>query len=255
MELVDFIERVSGFNALSAADKIPYFAYYTVKHKGKDSFCAKDIEECFNDLKYTSYSNISAFLSKKASQRSPLFIKLKKGGYHLERSFSDKIEETIGVVKIAKPSDIIFPMELLENTRAYLNVTATQAICCYDYGMYDASLVMLRKLLETLIIELFERYNISEKIKNPQTSNFYFLSDLVSVLLKETSWNLSRNTTMALPEIKKNADMSAHNRTYNAKKADIDNLKSGIRTVIQELVAFIDYPTWNKAKKPNRIDN
>lgn len=110
-------------------------------------------------------------------------------------------------------------------------------LCNVTITVYDASLVLLRKLIETLIIELFEKHKEQDKIKDPKTQNFYFLSDLISCLLAETRlWSISRNAQKALPEIKKYGDLSAHNRRFNARKPDLDKLKSDIRIIIEELV-------------------
>lgn len=80
---------------------------------------------------------------------------------------------------------------------------------------------MMRKLIETLIIELFEFEGISEKIKN-KDGYFLYLSDLIDKLQSEKKWNLSRNTQQSLPNIKKYGDLSAHNRRFSSKK----NIKS-----------------------------
>jgi len=37
---------------------------------------------------------------------------------------------------------------------------------CFENGWHDASAVMIRRLLETLIIEVFEYYKIASRIQN-----------------------------------------------------------------------------------------
>ncbi|RBP48370.1 hypothetical protein DFR28_10899 [Arenicella xantha] len=94
---------------------------------------------------------------------------------------------------------------------------------------------MIRRLIETLIIESFEKNNISHTIKN-QTGDFFYLSDLISKTLTESSWNLSRNARQALPKLKDIGDKSAHSRRFNAVRNDIDKINPQIRVVVQELV-------------------
>jgi hypothetical protein len=57
---------------------------------------------------------------------------------------------------------------------------------------------MMRRLLETSIIEAFEADHMDDKVKNAQ-GDFFQLSDLVGVALAKTSWNLSRNTKKRCP--------------------------------------------------------
>ena len=246
MSLVEFIKRIPDFSKMTPGYKIPYFAYFLVEISGVESFTTTDIQNCFKEIKVAPYSNISSYLTYYAKRK--VFLKTRRG-YVLERNHIDKISAEIGEIQISEPSDMLFPLSLFECTRTYLRNIARQAILCYDYGFYDASLVMIRKLLETLIIELYERHKISDRIKNTQSNNFYFLSELIPILLKEESlWNISRNARKALPDIKEMGDMSAHNRRYNAQQSDIDKISKGLRIVVEELIHFIDYPNWNKEK-------
>ncbi|GAA0743138.1 hypothetical protein [Gaetbulibacter jejuensis] len=140
----------------------------------------------------------------------------------------------------------LFPLELLSNTRGYIINIGNQASLCYQSGLYDASLVMIRKLLETLIIECFEFNSISNKIKN-KDNYFFYLGDLIDLFVKEPKWSLSRNTINSLPKIKKLGDLSAHNRRFSAKKHDLDKISEDLRIVIEELIHLIDYSGLNKS--------
>ncbi len=94
---------------------------------------------------------------------------------------------------------------------------------------------MIRRLIETLIIEVFEYKKISHKIKNTN-GDFLYLRDLIGVLASEATWNLSRNSKKSLDELKDIGDKSAHNRYFNAQRKDIDDIKKDIRNVSQELL-------------------
>lgn len=103
---------------------------------------------------------------------------------------------------------------------------------------------MIRKLLETLIIETFERHKVEGKIKTGQGFYFY-LSDLITELINEKdTFKISRNTLQSLPKLKKLGDLSAHNRRYVAKKSDIENVKDELRITLEELLHIIDYKNW-----------
>ncbi|HOV98660.1 MAG TPA: hypothetical protein PK595_03695 [Bacteroidota bacterium] len=133
------------------------------------------------------------------------------------------------------PSDDFFPLEIVRDTRGYIERVAEQACGSYDQGWYDAAAVMARRLLETLIIETFEAYKVDDKIKNPD-GTFYYLSGLIPMLLNEKSWNITRNIRSSLPKLKDLGDQSAHNRRYLARKGDLDNIKRDLRITLEELV-------------------
>jgi hypothetical protein len=125
---------------------------------------------------------------------------------------------------------------LVSNTRGYIERVTYQINGCYEKGWFDGCAVMMRRLMETLIIECFEADNIAYKIKDPKTDDFLHLADLINCALKEPSWNLGRNTKRALPNLKSIGDLSAHSRRYNAHREDIDKLIQDFRTVCQELI-------------------
>jgi hypothetical protein len=102
-------------------------------------------------------------------------------------------------------------------------------------GWYDAAAVMMRRLLETAIIEAFEAHHIDGKIKNAQ-GDFFQLSDLVGAALAETTWNLSRNTKKSLPNLRDVGHISAHSRRYTAQKGDIGKISQDARIAIEEFL-------------------
>lgn len=126
-------------------------------------------------------------------------------------------------------------MSLVRGTRGYIEKIANQANGAYENGWYDACAVMLRRLVETLIIEAFEKHQLDAKIKNA-SGDFLYLRDLIDKTLAEGSWNLSRNAKQALQTLKDIGDKSAHSRHFIAQRGDIQPVIPDIRTVVQELL-------------------
>jgi len=124
---------------------------------------------------------------------------------------------------------------VIRGTRGYIESVSNQINGAYQNGWYDACAVMIRRLLETLIIECFEKHGLAAKIKN-STGDFLYLKDLIDRCLQETAWNLSRNCKQAMPKLKDVGDKSAHSRRFNAHRGDIEPLLKDIRLVVQELV-------------------
>ena len=124
---------------------------------------------------------------------------------------------------------------LVKGTRGYLGRIVNQINGSYEYGWYDASAVMLRRLIETLIIECFEHHGIAANIKTG-SGDYMHLKDLIGKTLSETAWSLGRNAKQALPKLKDIGDQSAHSRRFNANRDDIEKILPEIRTVVQELL-------------------
>lgn len=133
-------------------------------------------------------------------------------------------------------SQSVLPQAIVSGTRGYIERVTQQINGTYEKGWFDGCAVMMRRLLETLIIECFEANGIAAKIKKPNTGDFLLLADLISCLLQEPAWNLGRNTKLALPKLKTLGDLSAHSRRYNAHREDIDKQIPDFRTTCQELV-------------------
>jgi hypothetical protein len=137
-----------------------------------------------------------------------------------------------GLISTTQP---VIMISLVRGTRGYIEKICNQINGAYENGWYDACAVMLRRLIETLIIEAFEFHKIETKIKNP-SGDFLYLRDLIDKALSEKSWNLGRNTKHALPRLKEVGDKSAHSRRFVAQRGDIQPLLSDIRIVVQEFI-------------------
>lgn len=74
-----------------------------------------------------------------------------------------------------KPTnEFILPHGIVRGTRGYVERVVFQINGCYEKGWFDGCAVMMRRLIETLIIECFEKYGIASKIKNPGSGDFLF---------------------------------------------------------------------------------
>ena len=133
----------------------------------------------------------------------------------------------------------VIPPAIVRGTRGYIEKVTNQINGCYEMGWYDACAVMMRRLLETLIIEAFEKHSIENKIKSA-SGDYLFLRDLINRSLSEPSWTLSRNTKSALPGLKDLGDKSAHGRRYVAHRQDIESIRRDFRGAVQEFVYLAD---------------
>lgn len=95
-------------------------------------------------------------------------------------------------------NEFIIPFALVKGTRGYIVKVANQVNGCYEKGWFDGCAVMMRRMVETLIIECFEEHKIAHKILTAN-GDYFFLGDLIDAALKETTWHLGKNTRQGLP--------------------------------------------------------
>ena len=160
-----------------------------------------------------------------------------KAGLDLLRRIADDTRELRlppekGRISLAQS---VLPLSLVQGTRPYLETITHQLNGSYEQGWYDACAVMMRRLIETLIIELFEKRGTASKIQT-QSGDFFQLKGLIGQVLVEPNLNLGRKTKRALSDVKELGDNSAHSRWYTTHRVDIDNIKNDFRVAVQELV-------------------
>ncbi len=136
----------------------------------------------------------------------------------------------------AAPKDTgsIIPLGLA-TTRGYLEKVVLQLNASYDAQLYDCCAVMCRRLLETLIIEVYEHCGRASEIKRPD-GNFLMLNGLADYFENDKTFNVGRNGMKGLRDFKSLGDLSAHNRRFNARKEDIDRVRDGLRVIVEELI-------------------
>ena len=243
-KLEGFVQKIPEFLKKTSGEMIIYFVYYCLYIEGLQQIQPKQIEECYSILSIKSYSNVAAYLANHAKGKNATFLK-NKVGYTLERSVVDKIKKEVSEEYEVIVTDELLPLDTLDTAPYYIVLTAKQMNQCFECFLYDAVLVMMRKLIETLIIECFERHGIDGYIKD-QNGQFFFLSDLIPRFVTSNKWNVSRNLETNIKMVKKYGDLSAHNRRFLAKKSDMNIFKFELRQVVQEMIMIIDYGNWER---------
>lgn len=151
------------------------------------------------------------------------------------RAVSSLDEKYLGLLKNRQlpKSDTVFALDDFKSTRGYIQKVVQQINVSYDVGLWDCCAVMIRRLLETLIIELYISIQRAEELK--KDGHFMMFSGLLSFLENDTKVNLGRQTITALKAFKNIADSSAHNPAYNASKKIIDDKLDDVKLAVVEL--------------------
>ena len=101
---------------------------------------------------------------------------------------------------------------------------------------------MLRRLLETLIIEAYEHLGREAEIRDG-VGNYLMLSDLAERACGEKGHkgiNLGRDSKKALKEARNVGNWSAHARRFLANSRDLIKFQTGMRILVQDLVQIGD---------------
>ena len=151
----------------------------------------------------------------------------------LQQSAEDATQPPLEGTK-PRTARVIDP-SLVAGTRGYLEKVADQINGTYENGWYDACAVMLRRFVETLIIETYIAKNIEGRIKDTN-GDFASLQILIDRACSEPDLNLSRNTKRVLTRLKKLGDLSAHNRRFIAKRSYFDELFEDLHLDMQTLI-------------------
>jgi hypothetical protein len=132
------------------------------------------------------------------------------------------------------------PDAIWAGTRGYIEAVCKQLNGCVRSAFYDAAAVMLRRLLETLIIEAYEHGKREAEIKDGGgVGNYFLLKELVERACGEkghAGLNLGRDTKAALKEARDIGNWSAHARRYLAVHTDLGKIQPGVRVGVQELI-------------------
>jgi len=131
-------------------------------------------------------------------------------------------------------SQEFIPTSLFAKTRDYLTKVAWQINGCYSRDYYDACAAMMRRLIETLIIEIYETAGRVNEIKSQ--GEIIGLDVLINKIFSDKTLHISRDVRNTLEKIKNLGDTGAHNRKVNLIKPTIDGIKERFTIAVQELL-------------------
>ena len=237
MELLKFIEAI-GLNEKSEKDRALHLCYYYYKETGEKRFSMSLVSKLFDNCGY-SLPNSSRLKGNLTTGKNKMFLRTKNSSIiefvpvvlqELERSIGGLWEDNITV-----DSD----SELLDedkfcNKRQYLDKLIHQINHCYSNNCYDATAVLMRRMLEILLIQSYIELGIDDEIKNSDGNSYKMLDGIVKNAISNSTLALSRIKN-ELDTIRKVGNFSAHGLTYTASKKDIDDIKLNYRVLIEEL--------------------
>lgn len=234
MKLIDFIRKISE-TKISTIDRAVAILWFHCLHNENRGLSIKEVSQ-YIEQAGCAKQNITNI--KQYFRRDRRVIKGASDTFLLRPEASSELDGKYLPVIKAKPlikCDAVIPTDLFENAKGYIKKVVLQLNASYLYSLFDCCAVMCRRLLETLIIETYEALNRADEIKD-RDGHYMMFSGLSDYIEKDNKINLGRNTIKGLKNFKKLGDLSAHNRRFNARKTDIDQIKSNLRILCEELL-------------------
>ncbi|MHA1211321.1 MAG: DUF4145 domain-containing protein, partial [Candidatus Heimdallarchaeota archaeon] len=114
---------------------------------------------------------------------------------------------------------------IFKDARQYHTKVLVQINNCYKVKAYDACAVMIRRLIETLIVDIYDFKGEMEKIVDDE-GNIKSLKKLVNIITNNQKINLEKNSKKLLKKGKFFGDAGAHERTAFVTKQTIDSKSS-----------------------------
>ena len=146
-----------------------------------------------------------------------------------------EMEATIAATPLDSTTPDMIPLQAVRNTRDYIEKVVHEVNTCYRNGCFNASGAMIRRLVETLIIEIYETNGRAQEIQD-NDGNFLKLQRLIGKVSSGSFVNISKNTKQFLKDAKALGDTAVHNRKVLLIKDHLDSEKVSLRVAISELV-------------------
>jgi hypothetical protein len=242
--LQDFLAALVS-ERLSAPERVVAAIWFhgTTGSNGEGS-----LREILAEIEQAGYGQQNATRIAHSLSRDQRLVK-GKSGFRIRATSKPDLDGRFLAFLAQRPipvSSSVVPMELFRGRWSYVERVVIQLNASYDGSLYDCSAVMCRRLIETLMIEVFEMLGRAAEIKAPD-GHFLMLAALAEVAARDSGLNLGRNSKHALKSLKELGDLAAHNRRFNARKGDIDDIKSGLRIVVEELLNI-----WDEARRTRK---
>lgn len=235
MESRSGFARAIGQLSLSHVERATAFLWY---YRQTQEFEERTASELANDLHDEGFPKPNVTRLKRELGKNRYTVRGRRGGsYQLDvrriSELDERYEQFLRIRRI-EVSDVIIPNDWVSGTRPYLERMVYQINGSYEYGFFDGCAVLFRRLMESLLIELYISRNRSHEIQS--NGVFVYLDKLIATARADKTLNLGRNTPKTMTEIKQLGDTAAHDRVYITQQQDIDDVKTKYRRMIQDLL-------------------
>lgn len=133
-------------------------------------------------------------------------------------------------------TDAFVSSDLVHDTRRYLEKIVNQINGNFECGYFDGCAVLCRRLMESLLIEVYILQGRQSEIK--KGAEFFQLGELIAYALSDTRLSLSRSAPSTMRKIKEIGDTAAHDRAYLTTRENLQDLQFRYGKLISELLTL-----------------
>jgi len=236
MKIEQFAQKCDLLNK-TEIEKVAFLAFFFYQTEGKLDFKHSDIQNWFERLNFTqpNTSRLTRHLSK-----SSLFTKGKvKYSFRLHVKQINQFKLTLSWLGEAS-EEIVFSGEILPEavfigTRGYIELLAKQINASCENNLYDGCAVLMRRLIEILLIHIYQHTGQEAQIKAPD-DQYKDLSAIIRDAVSNPKLNLSKETKNCIDVFRILGNFSAHKIEYNCKRDDIKRVALDYRVTVEELL-------------------
>jgi len=236
MDHREFIKKTTGSNLGRVDQAIALLWFY----RYNQTFEERSVSELASDLQDAGVGKPNVTTLKEGLQKSRITVRGRRPNtFQVNVKHLDELNrryEPLLTNKLVTITESVLSADAIKGTRRYIERLVDQINGCYDYEFYDGCAVLLRRLIESLIIESFIASKDAEHIKSG--GRFMGMEALIERAAGYGNFNLSSGAPKAMKRIKELGDIAAHDRTYVTTKIDIDDLKVAARRLFQELIVL-----------------
>lgn len=231
----EFAKHIAELELSHLERAIAFLWYYRQTQEYEE----RTASELANDLRDEGFPKPNVSRLHESLSRSRLTIKgRRKKTFQVDvrklPNLNEKYGEHLKIIKV-EVSDAVIPNEWVIGTRPYLERLVHQINGSYDAGFYDCCAVLCRRLMESLLVEIYISQKRHHEIQN--NGMFIPLEKIINYAKSDNALVLGRNTPKTMIEVKQLGDTAAHDRTYITHQTDITDIKSKLRRVIRELMS------------------
>lgn len=232
----DFAQSIAELKLTHAQRAVAFLWYYRQTQEYEE----RTASELANDLHDDGFPKPNVTKLHKALVRCRDVVRGSRNkSFQLDVRNLSKLDEKYSDymgIKVVKVGDSVLSRELVSGTRKYLEKLVQQINGCYEYEFFDACAVLCRRLMESLIIEVYISQGRVHDIQ--QDGKFLFLEKLIaSITHDRKKIILGRNSYKTMNKVKEIGDTAAHDRVYITQQLDIDDIKYSYRRLINDLLS------------------
>jgi len=158
--------------------------------------------------------------------------------YKLSRQARMDLDEKFAIYSNPQPAhksthQVYFRVPEKYKVDRVLTALYAEANITYFSGCWNSCAVIMRRIMEISLIDLYLRNSLKNKIQ--KSGDFNMLDSILGEAKSGSDFSFSRNSKRDFYKIKELGDKAAHSRSYLTKSENLDEIKLTFETLMDEI--------------------